>query len=263
MEVLCVKAQKRARIAIVVLAGLLAISITALAGILISRHYRAEKESSSVAPDNIITTEMQEAGSVSPDTAIQTGVSEEHLVEQSEGKSTVLALYRNHGEESTPFHAENMFPGDSLTRSCLVQISYKGVVTVHFHADIRSGYEKLAEVLKCRIVLQNGEELYDGLMRDMPSSIDYRLPQSEGNTVELSYSITAYLDTGVGNEYMNQKLIADFRWWVTETDELIPPVKTGDHSAFILWGTLVVGALFVLILLLLFRKRRKEDKHNE
>lgn len=136
------------------------------------------------------------------------------IVDQASGGYIKLTIYRNHPDDSTPFSVKNMFPGDVETKDYFLAVSYRGSITVHFHADIRPGYEKLAEVLKCKVVLLNNEEiLYDGLMRDMPASIEHELVSSGKTTDELTYEITTYLETSVGNEYMAKELVADFCWW--------------------------------------------------
>lgn len=134
-------------------------------------------------------------------------------------QDTVIAIYKTHAEDAAPFRLTNMFPGDSQTKGYLVEVSHKGTVTVRFRANIREGYEKLAEVLKCRVELRNEKPpLYDGLMRDMPESINRRISSTFGKTTELTYDITVYLDTSVGNDYMNRELVTDFCWWVLEED---------------------------------------------
>lgn len=60
-----------------------------------------------------------------------------------------------------------MFPGDAETQNDCVQVDHKGDVTVHFRAEVRPGYEKLAEVLKLRVSV-GGSVLYDGLMAETP-----------------------------------------------------------------------------------------------
>lgn len=218
-------------------------------------------------------------------------------VDRDQGENVTLRLYRNRAEDTTPFRVNNMFPGDAHSRSYRLEVSYQGTLTVHFHADIRSGYEKLAEVLMCRIGIQGGAPLYDGLMRDMPSSIPYILPNSGGSTESIVYDITVYLDTSVGNEYMAKELYADFRWWVEEdgtdvptepstdttegTDptqsteseppetvepttpgELIPP-KTGDSFHLCIWFWVAMCSLLLNILLLGSRLREKKDEEAQ
>ncbi len=169
-------------------------------------------------------------------------------------KKTDLRLFRRHPEENQPFQAVNMFPGDSVSKTYRLRVYYSGSITVHFRADVRPGYEKLAEVLKCRVAL-NGREVYDGLMAQMPESIDSTMKTPE---TELEYQITAYLDTSVGNAYMAKELFADFRWWVEKQDQggLTPP-KTGDEFP-LMPAALVMGCSGVLLLFFLPRRRKEE-----
>lgn len=138
------------------------------------------------------------------------------------------AISLKDGDDSTliPFAVENMFPGDSVTKDVTVNVSHQKAITLHYHADIHSGYEILAEVLKIKVELPDkGTVLYDGLMSDMPSSLTQSLSAAEKS---LTYRLTVYLDTSVGeiNEidtdgkrYMYQSLKADFRWWFLEEEE--------------------------------------------
>ena len=147
----------------------------------------------------------------------------------------------------------NMFPGDAETQNDCVQVDHKGDVTVHFRAEVRPGYEKLAEVLKLRVSV-GGSVLYDGLMAEMPAAVDTLLPAGSDT---LDYQLTAYLDTSVGNPYMYQQRVADFYWWVADSEELAPP--TGDTMQPLLWGAavLVSGAALTVLL-----RRRREVSHD-
>lgn len=170
-------------------------------------------------------------------------------------KETDLQLYRRHPEENQPFQAVNMFPGDSVSKTYRLQVFYTDSITVHFRADVRPGYEKLAEVLKCRVAL-DGREVYDGLMAQMPESIQSTMKTPEK---EMEYQITAYLDTSVGNAYMAKELLADFRWWVEKQDQggLTPP-KTGDRFP-LLPTALVMGCSGALLLFFVRRKKEEPD----
>lgn len=195
------------RVVIIVLAVLLGVSLVALAGTIIYGHYARSLRTDTVP--NSVTAEI-----ITENPVKLAGASDEwDVVSSVRSGSTKLALYKNHAAAETPFHVSNMFPGDQETKEYNIEVSYRGTLTVHYHADIRPGYEKLAEVLKCKIIV-NGAELYDGLMRDMPTSADYQISSRGRTTEELIYDITVYLDTSVGNPYQDQKLVADFRWWV-------------------------------------------------
>lgn len=288
-------AQKLLKIITIVLALLLVVSLALLAW---TFHAYKNASAAATAPGNVISP-----GNDGLSRGVYTRASllaDRTVVDRAKSGSTVLELYRDHADESTPFQVENMFPGDTERKTELLRVTYTGSITVHFHADIQPGYEKLAEVLGCRVTVE-GTQLYDGLMRDMPASIDYRLPQSSGGTAELTYQIDAYLDTSVGNDYMAKSLKADFVWWVDASEggsdrpvgpdhpdrpsgpdkpsqpgkptpgntpdtpdqpegELLPSPDTGDDSHILLWVALFVLALLVLVLLLLTRKRKKEAR---
>lgn len=180
----------------------------------------------------------------------------------TEVKSVAIELSSRNSDDNVPFHVENMFPGDSITKYFRVAVYYKNTVYVRYHADVRPGYEKLAEVLKCRIVL-DGELLYDGLMKDMPESLTHTLTTNEEKTeTKLLYEITAYLDTSVGNEYQEKDLIADFRWWVEEKGNLTPP-PTGDASHIVIWAAVAAVSLSLLLVIIFKRRRRKEEDIDE
>lgn len=282
---------------IIVLAFLLGISIVTLAGTLIYKHFTSSMPASVIVPDNIITPDI-EIGEINRTGKEESLISneEEDDLEAVEGSleetseeprgntqnqfpekvtsssatlnatadrtATAISLYNRNTRDNVPFNVANMFPGDTETKYFCVQVSYQDTVTVKYGASIRSGYEKLAEVMRCRIVLLNtGETLYDGLMRDIPASLDHSLNSTKGTTSELYYEITAYLNTSVGNEYQNKSLIADFHWWVEEEGNLIDAPKTGDDSNIFLWTGLLGISLFLLILL--WMKQKKEVQNEQ
>ncbi len=221
---------KKLKVLNIVLAVLLGLSLLALLGVIAHEYFQPES-GSAVVSDNYI--EPVSVGARSTGNAVRLRpvvcavipAPAKTVVDWDRAKETVISVYKNHAEDSTPFYATNMFPGDRETKTYLVEVSHRGTVTVRFRANIRPGYEKLAEVLLCKVVLR-GEDtvLYDGLMRDMPASLDYPISSVFGRTTSLTYDITVSLDTSVGNAYMNKELIADFRWWVEESGSTpVPP----------------------------------------
>lgn len=288
------RAGSRLRVAIIVLAVLLGISLMSLAGIAIYRHLGTEDATSGTAPDNIITPEEKPATAGAYHAAPLAAT-----VTRQSTKNEKLSLTEREPEDNTAFEVENMFPGDSETKYFNVTVRHSSAVTLHFHADIREGYEILAEVLECRVVLTDtDEELYSGLMRDMPESLDKALAATGGTDEvrEIRYEITVSLPTSADNRYMNQSLVADLRWWIETQEEPQPPIvivspkptdeptptptpteeppeptetpdtgdeppKTGDDSNLTLWIVLAAVSLVMLILLLI--KRKKEDTADE
>lgn len=263
---------------IIVLAVLLCISVAALVGVKMYKPANTVPDNSAVVPDNIITEESQQAET---DVDVQAENETESNTEKTKTTATnnknttnntpvtvtrhtdgatAIGLYKFNTGDNERFNVSNMFPGDSITENYNVAVSYRNRVTVNFKADIDKGYEKLAEVLKCKVVA-NGTEMYDGLMRDMPDAVKYNLAGKSEDSAIITYEITAYLDTSVGNEYMNKELYADFEWWVdaSETENLsIMPPDTGDNSNAILWVSLAAGSAFMLIILLIIRRKKEE-----
>lgn len=269
------------KISIIVLAILLGISSAALAGMILYKYLVSSKPASVIVPDNIITLDTEKEEKISSvESAEKTS---ENVSENTRNQAssvtastntnsitntntnrtaTTLSLHNRNAGENVAFNAGNMFPGDAATKYFCVRVSFQDTVTVKYHADIRPGHEKLAEVLKCRIVLlTTGETFYDGLMRDMPESLNHSLYSAEGTTSDLYYEITVYLDSSVGNEYQNKTLIADFSWWVEEESHLIEAPKTGDDLNTGLWAGLLCISSFILILLL--AKRKREEQYEQ
>ncbi len=285
--------KKKLRLVAIILGVVLALSLGGLVGTLISNGFFGGSEATVSVPDNLISldtstaptlpeTQPTEAATDEP-TGAATAATEDATVVPTERSTTATApattkpsnnngtskrkaatidLYKGKADDNTPFKAENLFPGDVVTKYFRIKVSYEDKVTVHYHADIRPGYEKLAEVLKVRVVLlsDNGRVLYDGLMRDMPKSLTHKLSSAKRTSDELYYEITAYLDTSVGNEYQQKSLIADFRWWIEETGNLTPP--TGTDSHFTLWLTLAVASGAACLIVLIIYRRRKGEEHG-
>lgn len=264
--------KKKIKIIIIVPAVLLGISLAALGGTLIYNKIANATPATVTVPDDLITadedtTKPDSSDSQAPDSSdtekpdgSYTQTPDSSAAASSSAvptrsttaevkKAATIELYNKQPEENTPFQVENMFPGDSETKYFRVRVSYHDKITVHYKATVRLGYEKLAEVLKVRVnLLSTGETMYDGLIRDMPESLTHKLASQKSTTDELYYEITAYLDTSVGNEYQNNDLIADFKWWVEETGNLDDSPQTGDTSNILLWAVLAACSLSMMII---------------
>lgn len=261
--------QNKTKKIIIVLSSLLMISLVALSGMLIYNKLAVNTNTTVAVPDNLITPDEDNNESTKDDLADEstnTFTSEKKENSSSEVVTTssenlkqaiAIALYNKQPQDNIAFSVGNMFPGDSENNYYNVRVSYHDKVTVHFKADVRVGYEKLSEVMNVRVTLLNtGEIMYDGLMRDMPDGVTYELTSHESITDDLYYEITAYLDTTVGNEYQNQDLVADFKWWIEETENLDKAPQTGDNLNIILQSMM---AIFAVLCIILFVFRRKEE----
>lgn len=244
--------QKKIKITIVVLSVLLGISISFLTGMVIYKNLNKNREVTVFVPDNLITENKENIA------GFENYSSSGDL--PYNGKSAVLIeLNARQPQENTAFSVQNMFPGDECKKFFRVDVSYQGRVTIGFKSEISELSEKLADVMKIRILSAvSGETLYDGLMRDF-SGVLQKLSAKSTKTDELFYEITAYLDVWVGNEYQNEELSADFIWWVEETDNLEPP-KTGDDLKISIFAVIAFVLSAVLTILLFICKKEGEEK---
>ena len=139
-------------------------------------------------------------------------------------KAISIELCNTNEYNNIPFSIENMFPGDTYTNYYCVNVSYKNKVTVNFNVDVdNKEYEKLLEVLKIKVKLLNNDSvLYDGLIKDIPSSLSYILSSNNSTSTNIYYEITTYLDTSVNNDYQDKTLVVDFNWYVEEVKNLEP-----------------------------------------
>ncbi len=175
---------------------------------------------------------------------------------------------------NTVFSVDNMFPGDVITKDMVIEVSHKKPVILYYQADIRPGYEKLAEVLQVKITLAEQDEiLYEGLLKDMPKALEHKMDAAEK---EVIYRIAAHLDTSVGNEYQFKSLIADFRWWYTkependlemedrpesgDDSETGDNPETGDHADITGYVSAMAGAFVITVFLLVFKQRKEEER---
>ncbi len=262
---------KALKIVIIILSVLLGITLLLFGALMIYRHVLPMSTDTDTVSNNAIGSRPERPESLPNDTqsggngsAAGTSGTNQGLHTSSDTLPDILLYNKNPGD-NTPFQVTNMFPGDVETKTFRVSVHHKADVTVKYHADIQKGSEKLAEVLQTKIVLKGRDiVLYEGLMRDMPESLDHLLTAKSVTRTDLEYEITAWLDTSVGNEYQMKTLVADFVWWVEDEDALAPAPETGDHSNIGLFIGIAVGSLLILLLLLIvFRKKKKEEEEEQ
>ena len=210
---------------------------------------QAQEPSAELVADGSAQSVLETA--ISAPETVGTGVSS-----ASQKNAQNISLYHRHTGDGVPFSVGNMFPGDAETQYYCIHISHKSAVTLRFRANVQSGYDKLAEVLRVRVTLpDSGVVLYDGLMRDMPESVNVAMA---AGVDEVYYQITAYLDTNVGNSYMDLPLKADFNWWVEESDgERLAP-RTADTAHIVL---AVAAGATACIVIVAVQVRRKKVRH--
>lgn len=176
--------------------------------------------------------------------------------------------------EGSRFSVDNMFPGDSESKTYYIEILDSNVKAVSFKAEIASESAALSDVLAISVVVDGAEEtLYDGLVKDMPASL-----RAEISGEETEFAISVSLDTTVENEYQTDEINIDFSWWVDEADYVGGTVSDGDTTGdgdkccpwcfgicpwcWILLLILVIALLIVIVILiawLIFRNKKIKE----
>ena len=177
-----------------------------------------------------------------------------------------VSLYRDNAHDGERFAVNGMLPGDQVYGYYEVDVSFKNTVTVSLRINVRDGYEKLGEVLKFKVEnLTTNDLLYDGIANELPYKWDnvFVSAVAEGETIRMRYGITAYLETSVGNEYVNLPLVADFYWFVDEDENLIPTApKTGENLLKTLVITSVALGLLLIIMVIVRSCLGKEQENR-
>ena len=171
-----------------------------------------------------------------------------------------------------PFTVPNMFPGDSVAEEYTVTVRHRDPLTLYFGIDIPNVDNKLAEALHVKVVLPSrGVTLYDGLMKDIPTSgMPVVLPRGENKMV---YAITVTLPTSAGNEYRNLDLTVDLLWWYEQESSgggywpwpspgpSVESGETGDSFSAPLY--IGLGAVALCGVALLVLGKRKGGRHEQ
>lgn len=177
------------------------------------------------------------------------------VIDEIDKEAEVIEINKNNTVDNKSFNVLNMLPGDHETEYYCIRVSYKDNITLKYNAKIKEDYDNLSDVLKIKVKLMNTNEiLYDGLLKDMPDSINSNFFSTKSVTEDFYYEITTYLDTSVGNLYQNNKLVVDFEWRVDDNNLENP--STGDNIIFWVYGSGISGLLIVLLLLNLKDKRK-------
>lgn len=190
---------------------------------------------------------------------------------------------------SDPMVFENMFPGDRVSRTYKIKVHRQNVVGLWFFVEIHDDvqYEKLAEVLMLDLRV-NGREAYNGLLKDFTGhNVGLIGFYPDGTDDVLEYEINVYLDTSVGNEYMQKTLKCDYIWQAFENMpqptppqpeepgedvEIIVPDEGHFNSEEFIYipepcnlaiACVIMSAVFVASAGALILPRRKEDSREE
>ncbi len=240
---------------IAVLLSLIVVCLALLAARIIYINNFEKKSVTAVASDNVIGSKAEVNVSKTEDTVSVTSLEAEEVTE--------IKLYKGKENFNEKFSVQNMFPGDKVEKNYALQINHNGEVAVFFTADVTEQTKNLADVLNIKVTLTNsGKIIYNGSFADMDLKGYKEIFKADSASETLAfYKIEVSLPTSVGNEHQAAELTADFKWWVEDDENLIPP-ETRDTANVLLWGAVAFLSLLIIVFLFFFRIK-KEEKVNE
>lgn len=121
--------------------------------------------------------------------------------------------------ENIPFDVEKMDEDSSESISYRVVATYNSDFILKYDMEIRSDeeFQKLAEILKIKVELNNETLLYEGLLCDM-DALEIELKADDDTTTEYLFNIVISLDSKFGDGYYGKTLMADMSWWIEDQD---------------------------------------------
>lgn len=179
------------------------------------------------------------------------------------------------GSENSPTDLftsfKDVMPGDSLMQQITVKNNADNKVKVEIYLRSLGAHEDSAKFLsQLNLKVQKSEQ------NDMAYMFDAKADQTAGLTdwvclgtlysggtvnLDLVLDVPVTLD----NEFKNTVGYLDWEFMVKELpieqDDPKPP-QTGDNSHIELWVSLMAGSFILIIVLLFWRKKDKENKQN-
>lgn len=163
---------------------------------------------------------------------------------------------------------KDVMPGDSLTQQITVKNDASNKVKVKIYIRSLGAHEDSEDFLsQLHLRVEKSEDNTMAYMFDAAASETAQLTDwvclgtlYSGGKVNLNVILDVPVE--LGNDYQQQIGYLDWEFMIEEY-EIEPgdpePPKTGDDSQIFLWAGLMVTSLIMLILLLFFPKRKKED----
>lgn len=136
---------------------------------------------------------------------------------QPSEKISSIELSAKDGYIAIPYDVKDMLPGDSATQEYCVSVTHEKAETVRFEINVDTA-QKLSRVMQVKIeqVISEAEKklLYDGRMHDC-KAVDTEITAITETVTPIYYRITVYTNgKEVGNEYLGERLTADFLWQI-------------------------------------------------
>ena len=154
---------------------------------------------------------------------------------------------------------QNVMPGDTLTEQILIKNTGRDHILINVYMRSLGAQENTDDFLsqmKLTVKGKGDSPLYEAPADETAQLTDWVFLGTVKYGGKITLDLTLEVPTTMGNEYQNQIGYIDWEFKVEEIPMTTP--ATGDSSDIFLYAGLMVISLAALIVLLLYRKRKRK-----
>ena len=166
---------------------------------------------------------------------------------------------------------KDVMPGDTLTQQITVKNNADNKVKVKIYIRSLGAHENSVDFLsQLGLKVAKSEEnkmayMFDAKANETAQLTDWVCLGTLYSGGEVNLDVTLTVPVELDNEFQNDVGYLDWEFMIEEfpIEEGDPkPPQTGDNSHMGLWFALMIGSLTMLIILLFWRKKDKENEEN-
>lgn len=166
---------------------------------------------------------------------------------------------------------KGVMPGDTLTQKITVKNDADNKVKVKIYIRSLGAHEDSVEFLsQLGLKVAKSEEnemayMFDAAANETAQLTDWVCLGTLYSGGEVNLDVTLNVPTSLDNEFQSKIGYLDWEFMIEEfpVEEGDPkPPQTGDNSNMGLWFALMISSLAMLIILLVWRKKDKEDEES-
>ena len=166
---------------------------------------------------------------------------------------------------------KGVMPGDTLTQKITVKNDANNKVKVKIYMRSLGAHEDSVEFLsQLGLKVAKSEEnemayMFDATANETAQLTDWVCLGTLYSGGEVNLDVTLNVPVELPNEFQNKIGYLDWEFMIEEfpVEEGDPkPPQTGDNSHMGLWFALMISSLAMLIILLVWRKKDKENEEN-
>ena len=166
---------------------------------------------------------------------------------------------------------KGVMPGDTLTQKITVKNNADNKVKVKIYMRSLGAHEDSVEFLsQLGLKVAKSEEnkmayMFDAAANETAQLTDWVCLGTLYSGGEVNLDVTLNVPVELPNEFQNKIGYLDWEFMIEEfpIEEGDPkPPQTGDNSNMGLWFTIMICSLIMMIILLVWRKKDKENEEN-